>query len=132
MKAKKYIFILIFLLPGVTGCEEPIVEEPENLIKQEKMIEMMADMHLAEAVFQTRRGQDTAFQRTTSADFYYSVLEEYNVADSVFEKSFVYYASNPRQFEKMYQDVMNKLSEKEQEFSGRKTEELDLGTVKKR
>ena len=132
MKAKNYIFIFIFLLLVMVGCEEPIVEEPENLVKREQMIEMMADMHLAEAVFQTRRYQDSTIERTTSADFYYSVLEEYNVTDSVFEKSFVYYASFPRQFEKMYQDVMNKLSEMEQEYSGQKTEELDLGTPKKK
>ncbi len=128
MKAKKYIFIFFLLLLGMAACEESIVEKPENLLKREKMIEMMTDMHLAEAVFQSRRYQDSLIERTTSADFYYSVLEEYNVADSVFEKSFVYYASNPREFEKMYQDVMNKLSEIEQEYSGRKKEELDLGT----
>ena len=96
------------------------------------MIEMMLDMHLAEATFQNRRYQDSVIRATTSTDFYYSVLNEYNVADTVFEKSFVYYSSNPRKFEKMYQDVMNKLSETEQQYSGRKNELLDLGTKKEK
>ena len=128
MKTKNYIYVLLFFLAAMTSCEEPVVEKPENLIKEEKMIEMMLDMHLAEAIFQNQRYQDSAILKTTSADFYYSVLEEYNVPDTLFEKSFVYYASNPRQFEKMYQDVMNKLSEMEQQYSGRKKEELDFGT----
>lgn len=132
MKAKNYIFILLFFLFAVTSCEEPVIKKPENLIKEEKMIEMMLDMHLAEATFQNRRYQDSVIRATTSTDFYYSVLNEYNVADTVFEKSFVYYSSNPRKFEKMYQDVMNKLSETEQQYSGRKNELLDLGTKKEK
>jgi hypothetical protein len=48
------------------------------------------------------------------------------VPDSVFEKSFIFYASSPRDFEKMYRKVMNQLSEIEQDYSGRKDELLEL------
>lgn len=68
----------------------------------------------------------------TSADFYYSVLRKYNVPDSVFEKSFVFYASTPRSFEKMYRKVMNRLSEIEQRYSGRKEELLKFDKEKEK
>lgn len=123
------LFLSLFV---VFACEKPILEEPENLLERNKMIEMMIDIHLAEAAFQSRRYQDSLFLNATSADFYYSVLQDHQVADSTFEKSFVYYASNPKKFEKMYQDVMNKLNEMEQEYSGRQTDELDLGTPRKK
>ncbi|MCF6358971.1 MAG: DUF4296 domain-containing protein [Draconibacterium sp.] len=56
----------------------------------------------------------------------HSILEKYEVPDSVFEKSFVFYTSSPKNFEKMYRKVMNKLSEIEQDYSGRKDELLEF------
>ena len=58
------------------------------------------------------------------------MLAKYHVPDSVFEKSFVYYAANPKNFEKMYRQVMNRLNELEQEYSGRKNELLEFGDKK--
>ena len=132
MKIKKHILSLIILLVAFISCENPIVEKPENLIKKDKMIDIMVDAHLAEAAFNMRHNQDSLVMKSSSTDFYYSVLEDHQIPDSVFEKSFVYYASFPKQFEKMYQDVMNRLNQMEQEFSGRKNDLLELGTEKKR
>jgi len=88
------------------------------------MIDMLVDIHMAEATF-TRMRTDSIVKNSSSINFYYSVLEKYEVPDSVFEKSFVYYTSNPKHFEEMYREVMNKLSEIEQQYSGRK-EELEF------
>lgn len=83
------------------------------------MIEMLMDIHLAEATY-TKFRYDSIMKNNSSANFYYSVLDKYQVTDSVFEQSFVYYASLPKDFEKMYRKVMSGLSETEQEYSGRK------------
>lgn len=130
MKIKKHILSLIILLITFISCENPIVEKPENLIKKDKMIDILVDAHLAEAAFNMRHNQDSLVMKSSSTDFYYSVLKDHQIPDSVFEKSFVYYASFPKQFEKMYQDVMNRLNQMEQEFSGRKNDLLELGTEK--
>jgi hypothetical protein len=92
------------------------------------MVEMLIDIHLAEAAFNIRRHRDSLVDRSSSADFYYSILAKHDIQDSVFEKSFVFYASQPRKFEKMYRKVMNHLSEMEQEYSGRSNnmQELEL------
>lgn len=103
-----------------------MVEKPENLIKEDKMIEMMVDIHLAEAAYRARHLQDSSLVNSTSEDFYYAVLEDYQVADSVFENSYIYYASFPRNFEIMYQDVMNRLQELEQEYSLEPSDELNF------
>jgi hypothetical protein len=124
--------ILIFLLL-LFSCSKPPVEKPQKLIDEQKMIEMLVDVHLAEAAFNHLRHRDSLVERSSSADFYYSILDKYHIPDSVFEKSFVFYASQPRKFEKMYRQVMNKLSEMEQEYSGRKDEleELELQKPRK-
>lgn len=122
---KKAIFIFVILVLAFVSCEESVVPKPEALIKEKKMIEMLADIHLAEATF-TRFRYDSAMVHSTSANFYYSILDKYQIQDSVFEQSFVYYASTPKSFEEMYRKVMNKLSVLEQEYSGRKEELLQF------
>ncbi len=123
---KNHIILIFALIFVISGCDEPPVERPENLISRDKMIDMLADIHLAEAAFNSLRSRDSLLENSTSGDFYYSILEKYGVADTVFEKSFVFYASQPRDFEKMYRQSMNQLSEMEQEYSGRKKELLEI------
>ena len=122
---KKILFIFALLIFAFVSCDKLPVEKPENLIKEKKMINMLVDLHIAEVTFNHRR-RDTLIKNSSSANFYYSILEKYEVPDSVFEQSFIFYASTPRDFEKMYRKVMNILSETEQDFSGRKNELLEF------
>lgn len=122
---KKPFQILLFVLViAVVSCDKPIMPKPKHLIKEKQMIDMLVDVHLAEATYNKFR-YDTIMRDNSSVNFYASVLEKYQVSDSLFEQSYVYYASLPKKFEKMYRKVMSILSEEEQEFSGRK-EELEL------
>ena len=116
---------------AIVSCEESVVPKPDNLIKEKQMIEMLVDIHLAEATY-TKFRYDSIMKNNSSANFYYSVLDKYQVVDSVFEKSFIYYASVPKDFEKMYRKVMNELSQTEQEYSGRKEELLQFDEGKDR
>jgi len=116
------LFLLVILL---VACDEPMMPKPEHLIKENQMIDMLVDIHLAEATYNKFR-YDSIMKNNSSTNFYYSVLNKYQVPDTVFEQSYVYYASVPKDFEKMYRKVMNKLSEKEQELSGRKEQLLEF------
>jgi hypothetical protein len=124
MKLGKIILFFSFL--AFISCSKPTVEKPEVLIQEDKMIDMLVDIHLAEATYNTRRHRDSLVMKSSSADFYYSILDKYQVPDSIFEQSFVFYAAQPRKFEKMYRQAMNKLNEMEQEYSGRNTEPQEL------
>jgi hypothetical protein len=126
---KKAMLILAILNLTFISCDKEVIPKPSPLIKEKQMINMLVDIHLAEATFNHMR-YDSIIRNSSSENFYYSVLQKYEVADSVFEKSFVFYASNPRNFEKMYREVMNKLSETEQGFSGRKNDVLEFEAPK--
>ena len=128
---KKLLFIsIIALLFATAACDDPAMPKPKKLIERGKMVEMLADIHLAEAAFNNLRHRDSIVGESSSADFYYSILKKYEVRDTVFEQSFVFYASQPREFEKMYREAMNKLNEMEQEYSGRKNDLLDVDVQK--
>jgi len=122
---KRYILILTIFLGVFVSCDKLPVEKPENLIREKQMIDMLVDIHIAEATYRHMQF-DSVIRNSSSSNFYYSILDKYQIPDTVFEKSFVFYASTPKQFEKMYQDVMNKLSQIEQEYSGRKNELLEF------
>ena len=128
---KKLQFLFVFVLFAVVSCDEPIMPKPENLLKEKQMINMLVDIHIAEATYNQFR-YDTIMKSNSSENFYYSVLDKYEVVDTVFEQSYVYYSSLPKDFEKMYREVMNRLSAIEQEYSGRKNELLELEEPKKR
>ncbi|QGY44400.1 DUF4296 domain-containing protein [Maribellus comscasis] len=123
---KKNIIIIIFTILAFAACDEPTVEKPENLVRENQMIDMLIDVHLAEATYYSRNRQDSTIKNTTSADFYYAILDKYQVPDSVFEKSLIFYLSKPKNFEKMYRKVQSRLSEMEQDLSGRKNELLEF------
>ena len=126
IKLKNHIVIfvlgLVFIL---AACEKTPFDRPKNLIKEKQMINMLADMHLAESTYNHFR-YDTTFHLKSSSIFYYSVLNKYQVPDSVFEKSFLYYASAPKNFERMYRKVLDKLSLIEQEYSGNNEDPLEF------
>ena len=124
MMNKNFIALLLFAV-AFFSCDKPYIKKPDHLVKEKKMIEMLVDIHLAEATFNQMR-YDSLIRNSTTENFYYSVLQKHGIADSVFEKSFVYYASDPKEFEKIYREVINKLNETEQNFSGRKQEELEF------
>ncbi len=126
---KKLVTILVLLFFVITSCDDSVVPKPENLIKEKQMIDILVDIHLAEATY-SRFRYDSTMTNNSSQNFYYSVLDKYHIPDSVFEQSFVYYASVPKNFEKMYRKVMNNLSEMEQQYSGRKDELLKFDEKK--
>lgn len=126
---KKTGLILALLVFIIASCERAVIEKPDHLVNEKKMISMMVDIHLAEATFNHMRN-DSIVKKSSSANFYYSVLAKYEVPDSVFERSFMYYASTPKKFEEMYREVMNKLNEIEQGFSGRKKDILEFAAPK--
>ncbi len=123
---RKNIVIAIFFMLIMVSCDKPPVEKPKVLVGEREMIDMLVDIHLAEATFNVRRYRDSLVERSSSINFYSSVLEKYQVPDSVFERSFVYYASRPRRFEKLYRQTMNKLNEMEQDYSGSRGEMKEL------
>lgn len=125
MQNISFILLLVCFFT-CSSCDKAPVEKPEDLISEDKMIVLLTDIHLAEATFTNRHYQDSLISKSSSANFYYSVLGKHQVADSVFERSYVFYLSRPRKFEKMYRQVMNNLNEMEQGFSGRGKELIDL------
>lgn len=127
MVSKFRIVILVFLLGWIlTSCEKPVVEKPKDLVSKDKMIDMLTDIHISESMYQTRRYTSQDMRKITEADLYYSVLKKYDVPDSTFERSLIYYSSLPKEYERIYSKVLSCLGEMEQEINNQKQQPVDI------
>lgn len=76
---------------------------------------MMTDIYLVEGL--PDKIMDTSLvKQINSTDLYYSVLKKYEVTDSVFIRSLLYYNSFPKEYERMHNQIMAILNETEQQF----------------
>jgi hypothetical protein len=123
---KQKIIFLVFGFLLLVSCRENWVGKPKGLISQKKMVSILVDLHVADAVFQNK-GNAGPLEKLKSEDIYYSVLKKYNVADTIFEKSFIYYSYFPKEFEKIYANVLDRVNQMQEKVNPREKKELDVG-----
>ncbi len=111
----------------LTACGEKWIEKPKNLIPQKKMVDMLADMHIANSMYLMKEYPNSDSLNFKSQDFYYSVLNKHEVTDTLFEKSLLYYMHYSKDYEKIYSKVLDKLSSMEQEYSIKEGQPVDIG-----
>lgn len=123
---KKIFFLAIMLLLAV-ACRKESFPKPPHLVSRDQMIDILTDIHLADAIYQTQRYTSDELNKFSETEFYYSVLHKHKVADSTFETSLIYYSSRPKDFEKIYTRVLNRLNEMEQEIAKTSQQPVNIG-----
>ncbi len=126
---KKGFIYFIFLVYLLISCDEGWIDKPKKLIPEDKMIEILVDIHLSNSLYATRSFTEIDSVKLSSKDYYYSVLELHNVTDTVFEKSLLYYANFAKDYEKMYAKVTDKLNLMKQEYSNENDEPVNIGNA---
>ena len=101
---KKLLFFLSFFIL-VTGCKNTTVEKPDNLIDEDKMIEILYDISILEAIKVTNpKSLET---RKINSNKY--IYQKYKIDSLQFVKSDLYYASDVNNYGKMYKKVIEKV-----------------------
>ncbi len=114
-KYKNIVFLL--LVVAFFSCDKEAYKKPKNLISEKKMVNIMVDLHIAEATYRKfRYTKDNWISKVSSASFYHSILDKYKVSQSNFEESYLYYVSRPKKYEKIYSAVTDRLNAKEEEY----------------
>ncbi len=100
----------------ISSCGETGYEKPKNLIGEKEMANILYDMHLTQAIYNTTKyRQDKDSMLFKIEDYHYSVLKKYGVDDSTYYKSILYYSSLPKVYERIYQDVVDRMVMLEEE-----------------
>jgi hypothetical protein len=121
------LIFFLFTLILLTSCGETWIEKPKGLIPEKKMVNMLVDLHIANSIFETKEYDPKKKIKLKSEDYYYSVLKKYNVADTVFEKSIIYYSNFPKDFEKIYAAVLDKVNQLQEEYKEKDPKPVDVG-----
>jgi len=106
----KYILFILSIIIISSSCSNKL-ENPEIIISADSMAIILADVHLADATLSVMMNKKEKYNDIES--YYNSVLQKYNISRARLDSSISYYSSRGDEFEKIYEDVMFILSNKE-------------------
>ena len=126
---------LLFSCSEKTGPSAP--PEPANLIPRDKMVQVVADVHLLEAALSNHtNARPNAFPgirpngsaeeggsgETTVAKKipYYNIFKKHNVTREQYETSMTWYAAQPDVYNDLYTDVISELSRRQAQNAAKK------------
>lgn len=105
---KKNLFLILFV--GLAcGCSKKNIAIPHDVIPMKQMIEVMTDVHLAEAAKDAPTADNKS--KHTIEEYYAFIFDKYHITKDQFQHSFNFYKSNPELMEEIYAEVLTRLSE---------------------
>ncbi|WBU90347.1 DUF4296 domain-containing protein [Cellulophaga omnivescoria] len=101
---KKLISLLLVIL-AIVSCSQKAIKEPDNLIPESKMIDILYDLALITAAKNTN--SNVLVENNVKTMPY--IYKKYNIDSTQFADSDVYYASYPTVYEGFYKEIQRKL-----------------------
>lgn len=90
----------------MASCQKDSIEKPDNLIPEEKMVDIIYDL----SILQAMRNSNQKFLDSNDVNAATYIYKKYKIDSLQFAKSNQYYAAeNIKKYEKMYQSVNEKL-----------------------
>ena len=99
---------VILILLSTLSCGDKAVEKPDNLIAEDKMIDVLYDLSVLEAI----RSQKPAVLDSNHVDVSNYVYKKHKIDSLQFASSTQYYASDIDNYKQMYEKVAAKLDDK--------------------
>jgi len=106
------LFLITILLFTACGEEKPPLDKKQ-------MSEIMADMHLAESYAQlvpVKNGEYMSTNRDTLRVLYQNIYKKNKLDTTAFFEALAWYEAHPKVFDKVYEDVLEKLSVRKEIF----------------
>ena len=109
----KKIIVLFFCIFLTFSCNNNAVEKPDNLISKDKMVDILYDISLLEAI----KNQNINGGISSKSSNVY-IYRKYKVDSVQLVKSNRYYASNLEEYKKMFDKVKEKLNKETLKVEG--------------
>lgn len=110
---KKIVFLLISLLFIATSCKDEIVKKPKTLVDRAKMIDILYDLSLLETLKSQSMGEQHSYPQPIPF-----IKSKYKIDSITFVQNTQYYASDIKNYKKMYDEVKNRLEEDSKKLEG--------------
>lgn len=102
--------IILAAISFLTACN--FQKTPEYVIPKDKMIDIIVDIHMTDAMMtiaEVRKG----IMEEYSNNVYDQIFAQYGYSRHDFDTSVYYYSFNINQYDEIYKEVLNVLSERE-------------------
>ena len=116
MKNIIFLFASFLLLASCYTTESKSKRtEPSNLIEQDTMVLLIADIEIAESVLRQKQNTNQQIGSTDEA-YYHTIFSKYDVSRGQFDSSMAWYKQEPEMTDKIYEEVITRLSVIESEI----------------
>jgi hypothetical protein len=111
MENRTFIKVIVTLLCiGCTlGCKNDV---PSKYPNHKEMVNILVDLHMAEATLNAMIPNNISTDKKDQGCYKY-ILEKHHISKREFDSALAWYVSHPAVYQKVYDDVMAVLSEKE-------------------
>lgn len=100
-RMKKLVFVLMLM---ILGCKpKEVVEKPDNLIHKDTMVSILYDLSLLQSA--ANHNADTNYNKNIPQ----FIAHKYHIDSLRFVQSNRYYASQVEEYQKMYEQVYQKI-----------------------
>lgn len=128
----KKIIPFIIVLIVLAGCKKELVKEPKHLIEKEKMVNIMYDLSLLDAMKVENPALMDSFKDNSNQYIY----KKYKIDSVQFAQSNIYYAADYKEYEKMYNQVKARIDKNKSEaislIKAKAKREMQKGKAKKK
>ncbi|MBI9033638.1 MAG: DUF4296 domain-containing protein [Bacteroidales bacterium] len=116
MKYCIHIIIGMLLVSSfLSSCDSNEKKEmPEYVIPRESLIDLLVEMHMAEAVLDKKQGHK-ADVTDYSHPYYKAIFDSFHTSPSLFDTNVAYYQQDMDDFLEIYNQVMIKLTKRNDE-----------------
>lgn len=123
---KKFSLLFLAIALSAVSCKDKVIEKPKNLIERDKMVDIIYDLSILEAAKSQTSG---IYQYPKSTKF---LKEKYKIDSLTFAQSTQYYATDMKEYKKIYDDVKERLKTQSTKLNGGKPvkENPEQGVVK--
>ena len=119
---KKSILIFFSFNLFFISCSKKEEKIPADIIPREKTVQVMVDIHLAEARSQFNVPFDNS--GNVKQVYYKYIFEKHKISYSQLMKSWIYYSGHPGILSKVYDEVITELSKKQAAVSDNKHKQV--------
>ena len=110
------VLLAMLLLLFAAGCKQKYPSVPGDIIPVDKMESVLMDMHISDAVAETRSLGD-GNEKKWSTQYYLQIYKNHHITKEDFLKSYLFYQNNPVLLNKLYDDLLSDMSKREAQIN---------------
>ncbi|WP_282075120.1 DUF4296 domain-containing protein [Maribacter aquivivus] len=123
----KHLLLLMVAMLMLSSCAEELVEKPDNLIPEDKMVAVIKEM----AIVNAAKATNLSKLRENGVEPTSFIFKKFEIDSAQFVDSDRYYASKPLRYENMYKKVESDLEDQRLKLEAEKKIRDSLSLVEK-